>query len=85
MLDTGHIISHATAALDTIASLQGSDGGIIVASEVQELLTKILDILYNAVSKWDGNTAHILVYLFNLFPGSVVKSGLHSFSFFTQL
>ena len=62
--------------------LQGSDGDIIADLEVNELL--IHDILDIAVSKWVGNTACILAYLF-LFklPHSIVKSGLHSFSSFT--
>ena len=38
------------------------DGGIIAASEMHELQTKIID---SAVSKWVGNTAHVLAYLFN--------------------
>ena len=36
--------------VDTSASLQGSDGGVIAALEVHELLTKIYDILDNALS-----------------------------------
>ena len=44
--------------MDNIASLQVSDGGVIAASEVHELLTKIHDILDNAMSKLVGNTAH---------------------------
>ena len=65
-LDTQHLISHAQSALaDTIGSLQGSDGGVIGNSEVHELLTKIHDILDNAVSTWFGNAGHILAYLFN--------------------
>ena len=31
-----------------------------------------------------SDTAHIIAYLFNLLPGSVVKSGLHSSPFFTD-
>ena len=33
--------------------------------EVHEPLTWIHDILDNAVSKWVGNAAHILAYIFN--------------------
>ena len=44
------------ALLDTITSLQGSDGGVIAPSKGNELLTKIHNILDNAVSKWVGNT-----------------------------
>ena len=51
-LDTTQLISHTrTVLVDTIASLQHSDGGVIPVSEVYELLTKICDILDNAVSK----------------------------------
>ena len=59
-LDTEHLISHArTALVDTVASLQGSEGGMIVASEVHELLTKIYKIMDNALSKWVDNTTLI--------------------------
>ena len=34
-----------TALVDTIATIQGSDGGIIADLEVHELLTKIHDIM----------------------------------------
>ena len=44
-----------TTLVDSFASLQGSDGGVIVASGVHELPTKILDILGSAVSKWVDN------------------------------
>ena len=60
-------MSHTRNALvDAIASLQTSDGGIIAASEVHELLTKIQDILENVVSKGVNNTACILAYVFNI-------------------
>ena len=50
-LDKEQIIHHIrTAVGDTIASLQGSDGGMIAVMEVHELLTKIHDILDNVVS-----------------------------------
>ena len=59
-LATEHLISHTTATLvDTIASLQDSDGGVMPVSEVYKLLTKIHDIQNNAVSKYYGNSAHI--------------------------
>ena len=32
--------------------LQDSDGGVIPAAEVHEFLTKIHDVLDNAISKW---------------------------------
>ena len=38
---------------------------MISVSEVFELLTKIHDILDNAMSKWAGNTVHILTHVFN--------------------
>ena len=51
-LDTEHHISCTRGVLvDTIANLKSSVSGMIVASEVHELLTKIHDILHNAVSK----------------------------------
>ena len=65
-LDTEQLISHTSAApVDNIASLPVSDGGVIAASEVHALHTKIQDILDSAVSKWVGNMACILAYLFN--------------------
>ena len=65
-LDTEQFISHTrTALVDTIASLQGSDGGVIPVSEVHELLIEIHDILGNAMFEWVGYSACILVYLFN--------------------
>ena len=45
--------------------LQGSDGDIMLISKVHELHTIIHDILDNALSKWVGNTADILAYLFS--------------------
>ena len=42
--------------------LPDSEQGVILVSEVHELLTKVHDILDNVVSKWDGNVAHILVH-----------------------
>ena len=56
LLDTEQLISHTKAAVvDTIAPIQGSDGGVIAASGVHKLLTGILDILESAVSIWVGN------------------------------
>ena len=50
LLQTEQLSSHTRAALvDTVASLQGSDGGLIAASKVHELLTKFHDILDSAV------------------------------------
>ena len=49
-LDTEQLSSHTrTALVDTIASLWGSASGVIAALEVHDLLTKIHDILDNAV------------------------------------
>ena len=65
-LDTKQLISYTrTVLVDIIAFLQGSDGELIAALEVHELLTRIHDILDNSVSKWVGNTACILASLFN--------------------
>ena len=49
-LDMVWPISHIKVTpVDTISSLQDSEGGVILVSEVCELLTKIHDILDNAV------------------------------------
>ena len=47
-----------------MASLQGSNAEVIAASEGHKLCTKIHDTVDSDVSKWVGNTAHILAYLF---------------------
>ena len=75
-LDTEYLISYTRAGLvDTIIPLQGPDGGIIAASEVYELHTRIHDILDSPI---------VFKYIFSiLLPGSVVRTGLHSFPFFT--
>ena len=66
ILDTEQHISHIrTPLVDTIASLQDSDGEVIPVQGVLQLLTKIHDIPENSVSKWDWNTIHILASLFN--------------------
>ena len=58
--DVSSLFSLARAALiDTITSLQGSEGGVIGASEVYELITDIHDILDNAVPKWIGNAVSL--------------------------
>ena len=50
-LDTEQCICDTrTAFVDKIASLHGSDDGVIAASEVHEVLTKTHDILDSAVS-----------------------------------
>ena len=64
--DTEQLISFtSTALVDTIASVEDSDGGVIPVSEVHELLMEMCDILDNASAKKLGNTAHILAYHFN--------------------
>ena len=51
-LDMEQLIYHTRIALvDTIASLQDSAWGMIPIAEMHELLTKINDILDNAVCK----------------------------------
>ena len=45
--------------------LPDSEGGIIPVSKVCDLLLKVHDILDKAVSKWVGNSAHILAHVFN--------------------
>ena len=58
--DMEQLISGIRVALvDTFSSLPGSEGGVIPVSELHELLTKVHDILDNAVSKWVGNSALI--------------------------
>ena len=65
-LDTKQLISHSrTVLVDTIASLQDSDGAVIPALEVHDLCTNIHNILDNAVSQWAGILAHILTYFLN--------------------
>ena len=58
---------HTRAALvDTVASVQGSDGIVNADWEVLNyLFTKIYDILYSAFTKQVGNVAFILAYLLN--------------------
>ena len=65
-LDMKQLISHIRVALvDTISSLPDLEGGVIPVSEVGELLIKVHDILDNAVSNGFGNSACILVHVFN--------------------
>ena len=65
-LYTEQLISHLRVALvDTLSFLPDSEGGVIPVSEVHELLLKVHDILDNAVSKQVGNSACILVHVFN--------------------
>ena len=59
-------ISYTEAPLvDANASLQGSDGIVLSASEVPKLLTKTYDLLDSTVCEQVGKTAHILAYLFH--------------------
>ena len=82
-LDTEQLISHLRVALlVTLSTLSNSEGGIIPVSEVCELLLKVHDILDMAVSKQVGNSTHILHMCLILFPGSIMRSGLHSSIFF---
>ena len=65
-LDMEQLISHLRVALvDTISSLPDSEGGVIPVSELCELLIKVHDILDSAVSKQAGDSAHILLHVFN--------------------
>ena len=60
-LDTEQLISHLRVAIvGTVSSVPNSEGGDIPVSEVGELLIKVHGILDNTVSKWGGNSAHIL-------------------------
>ena len=70
-LQVEQILSHTrTTIVDTITSLQDSGWEVIPVSEVHDILTQIHDNL----DKVD-NVAHILAFLFNLLPGSVMKCG----------
>ena len=52
-LDIEHLIFHTrTAVVGTVVTLWGSDGEVILVSEVHELCTKCHDILDNALCKW---------------------------------
>ena len=86
-LDTEQLISYLQVALvDTLSSLPEAEGDVIPVSEVHELLLQIHGILDKAVSKRVGNSACILAHLFIiLFPGSIVRFGLHSSLFSTVL
>ena len=60
-LDTEHLICHTRNVLvNTIASLQGSDGEIIQVSVVHGPFNKIHDLLNNTLSKWAGKSSCIL-------------------------
>ena len=62
-LDTGQLISYTrTTLVNTIASLQGSDGGAIPVLKVYKWLTKIDNILDNALSKQVINTSHLVLH-----------------------
>ena len=59
-LDTEQPIFCIRASLvNTFVSYQGSDGGVITASELHKLLAKIHNILGSAMSKQVDNTVHI--------------------------
>ena len=53
------------ALIDTISSAPDSEGGAVPVSEVCELLIMVHDILDNVVCKCVGNSACILVHVFN--------------------
>ena len=60
-------------------------GGMIAALEVHELLSRIHDIMDNAVSKWVTNMACILVCLFDSFSRQHCEVWASQFPFFTVL
>ena len=67
-MDTEQPISHTrTANTDTSVCLYNSDGKVLFQFQksMNISLSKVHNILDNAVTKQDGNTAHILAYLFN--------------------
>ena len=66
ILNMEQLISYLRVALvDAISSLLDSEGAVIPVSEVYGLVIKVHDILDNAVFKQVGNSAHILVHVFN--------------------
>ena len=71
------------AHVDTISPLQDSEGAVISVSIVHQLLNKIHDSLHNAMSKWIGNTAHILAHVFNLASRQHCEVWASQFPFFT--
>ena len=63
-LDTEQLICRLQVALvDTLSSLPEAEGDVIPVSKVRALLLQIHGILDKAVSKWVGNSAHILAHL----------------------
>ena len=85
-LYTEQIISHTrTALVDTITSVQGSDGSVIATWEVHELLLKIHNMLANAVCKWIADMTHIVSYLFNSVSRQHHESAFLNFPFFIAL
>ena len=78
-LSTEKFISDTRVALvDTIYSVQDSEGGVICISEVCEILTKLKDILDNAMSKWVCNTAGTLAHNINSASRQHYEVGLHN-------
>ena len=66
ILDPEQLVSCLQVALvDILSSLPEAEGDVIPVSEVCELPLQIHGILDKAVSKPVGNSAHILVHLFN--------------------
>ena len=53
------------ARVDTVSSLQDSEGVFFPVSEVCELCIKVHDILDNAEFKWVGSSANIFSHDFN--------------------
>ena len=82
-LYTQQLFSHTkTALVHTTVSQQNSDGGVILALEVHELLSKIQDILDNAIAKQFCNIAQTLVSPFNCASWHLMKSRFHISPFF---
>ena len=85
-LDTEQLISHLRVAIgDTLSSLPEAEGGVIPVSEVCKLLPRIHNILDKAVSKWVGNSACILAYLFNSVSRQCCEFWASQFSFLHSL
>ena len=74
VLNMEQLISCIRVALvDIVSPVPDSEGGVIPVLEVHELLTKVPDILNNVVSKWFGNSAHILAHVLKAASGQHCK------------
>ena len=82
-LDMQKLISHTrTALVDTIASLQDSEGGV---QEVAALLTRLM--IFWIMLYLNGLGIHLIVWhlFLTILLGIIMSSGLHSTPFFIIL